>query len=89
LSIVRRQLPSYLRRQIDNDDLLASIDRAGQNLADCISLTKSALAMVRCQSPPKVDPMEDRLAKAEAEARIMGEMSTTTFCLLLILSSRS
>ena len=29
---VHRQLPCYQRRWIDNDDLLASIDRAGQNL---------------------------------------------------------
>ena len=86
-SIARRQLPCYPRRWIDNDDLSASIDWAGQNLADCLSLVESALAMVRCRSPPEADSVEDRLAKAEA--RIMGEMSTTTFCLLLILSSRS
>ena len=85
--IAHRQLPCYQRRRINNDDLLSSIDRAGQNLTDCLSLTESALAMVRCQSPFEADPVEDRLA--EAEARIMGEISTTTFYLLLILSSRS
>ena len=30
---IHRQLPRYLRRQISNDDLLASIDRTDQNLA--------------------------------------------------------
>ena len=32
-STIRHQLP-YLRRRIDNDDLLTSIDRHGQNLED-------------------------------------------------------
>ena len=32
------QLPCYLRRQINNDDLIASIDRTDQNLANCLSL---------------------------------------------------
>ena len=72
-----RQLPCYQRRRIDNDDLLASIDRHGQSLAECLSLAESALAMVRCRSPPKVDSVEDRLAKAEA--RITGEISIITF----------
>ena len=73
----RRQLPCYQRRWIDNDDLLASIDRHGQGLAECLSLAESALAMVRCRSPPKADSVEDRLAKAEA--RIAGEISIITF----------
>ena len=42
----RRQLPCYQRRWIDNDDLLASIDRHSQSLAECLSLIESALAMV-------------------------------------------
>ena len=61
LAPIRRQLPHYLRRRIDNDDLLTSIDRHGQNLADCLSLAKSALAMVRCRSPPEVDSVHDVL----------------------------
>ena len=72
-----RQLPRYQRRWIDNDDLLASIDRHGQSLAECLSLVESTLAMVRCRSPPKADSMEDRLAKAKA--RITGEISVITF----------
>ena len=78
------QPPCHQMRRIDNDDLLASIDRHGQSLAECLSLAKSALAMVRCRSPPAVDSMEDRLAKAEA--RIAGEIPIVTsasfqFCL--------
>ena len=53
--IAHRQLPCYQRRRIDNDDLLASIDRHGQSLAECLSLVESALAMVRCRSSPKAD----------------------------------
>ena len=70
--IAHRQLPRY-----DNDDLLASIDRHGQSLAECLSLVESALAMVRCRSPPEVDSVEDRLAKAVA--RIMGEIPVIPF----------
>ena len=70
--------------RIDNDDLLASINRHGQSLAECLSLVESALAMVRCRSPPMIDSMEDSLAKAEA--RIASEIPVVTstsfqFCL--------
>jgi len=75
--IAHRQLPCYQRRRIDNDDLLASIDRHGQSLAECLSLVELALAMVRCRSPPEADSVEDILAKAEA--KIMGETSIMTF----------
>ena len=71
-SITRRQLPCHQRRWIDNNDLLASINRHGQSLAECLSLVESALAMVRCRSPPAADSVEDRLSKAEA--RITGEI---------------
>ena len=75
--IAHRQLPCYQRRQIDNDDLLASIDGHGQGLTECLSLAESALAMVRCRSPLEADSVEDRLAKAEA--RITGETSIIVF----------
>ena len=81
-----RQLPCYQRRWIDNDDLLASIDQHGQSLAECLSLIESALAMVRCRSPPEADSVEDRLAKAEA--KIMGETSVMTFAPFSFSSSR-
>jgi len=45
-STAHPQLPCYQRRRIDNDDLLASINRHGQSLAECLSLAESALAMV-------------------------------------------
>ena len=75
--MAHRQLPRYQRRRMDNDDLLTSIDRHGQGLAECLSLAESALAMVRCRSPPKANLVEDRLAKAEA--RITGEIYVITF----------
>ena len=86
LLIACRQLPCYQRRRIDNDDLLASIDRHGQSLAECLSLAESALAMVRCRSPPAVDSVEDRLAKVEA--RIAGEILVVTSSFFSILSPR-
>jgi len=72
---IRRQLPRYPRRQINNDDMLASINRTDQNLASCLSLAESALAMIQGRSPAEASPMGERLARAEA--RIIGEMSTT------------
>ena len=39
----RRPLPRYQRRQINNDDLIASIDQVGLKLADCLSIAESAL----------------------------------------------
>ena len=83
-STARHQFLCRQRRQFDDDDLLTSIDRHGQSLAEFLSLVELALAMVRCRSPPMVDAVEDRLANAEA--RIMGEISIITsasfqFCL--------
>ena len=42
-----RQLPCYLRRPRDNDDLITSIDRTGEKLADCLSIMESALAIIQ------------------------------------------
>ena len=42
-----RQLPCYLRRLRDNDDLIASIDRTGKKLVDCLAIAESALAIVQ------------------------------------------
>ena len=36
-STTRRLLPHYKRRQINNNDLITSIDQVGQQLADCLS----------------------------------------------------
>ena len=57
--------------------MLASINRHGQSLVECLSLIELALAMIRCRSPPEVNSVEDRLDKAEA--RITGEISVITF----------
>ena len=48
----RRPLPRYPRRQINNDDLIASIDRVGQKLADCLSIAESALTTLVQRRPP-------------------------------------
>ena len=42
-STTRRSLPRYQRRQINNDDLIASIDQVGLKLVDCLSIAKLAL----------------------------------------------
>ena len=47
LAPIRRQLPCYPRRSRDNDDLIASIDRTGEKLADCLSIAESALAIIQ------------------------------------------
>ena len=80
------QPPCHQMRWIDIDDLLASIDRHGQSLAECLFLVELALAMVRCRSPRVVDSVEDRLAKAEA--RIAGEILVVTSAFFSILSLR-
>ena len=72
---IHRQLPHYPRMQINNDDLLASIDWTDQNLASCLSLAESTLAMIQGRSPPEASPMGERLARAEA--RIIGETFST------------
>ena len=75
LAPICHQLPRHSRRQIDNDDLLASIDRTDQHLVNCLSLAELALAMIEGRSPPEVCLVGERLARAEA--RIIGETFTT------------
>ena len=41
--MTRRSLPRYQRRQIDNDDLITSIDQVGLMLVDCLSIAELAL----------------------------------------------
>ena len=49
-------LPRYQRRQINNDDLIASIDQVGLKLADCLSIAESALdTPVQRRSPSDPD----------------------------------
>jgi len=47
-----RLLPRYQRRQINNDDLVASIDRVSQKLTYCLSITESALTTLVQRRPP-------------------------------------
>ena len=72
-----RQLPCYLRRPRDNDDLIASIDQTGEKLVDCLSIAELALAIVQGRSPPEANPVRERLAKAKA--RIAGGSFTIIF----------
>ena len=53
-TLIHRQLPSCPRRQIDNDDIIASIDWTDQSLTNCLSLVESALAMIQIQSSPRL-----------------------------------
>ena len=54
-STTHRPLPRYQRRQINNDDLIKSIDRVGLKLAGCLSITESALDTLVQRRPPS-DP---------------------------------
>ena len=71
---IRSQLPNYLRRQINNVDLIASINWTDQSLSNCLSLAESALAMIQIRSSSDAD-LRERLARAEA--RITCETTTT------------
>ena len=51
-STIRRPLPRYPRRQINNDDLIASIDQVSKKLVDCLSITESALTTLVQRRPP-------------------------------------
>ena len=73
-TLIHRQLPSCSRRQIDNDDLIASIDWTDQSLTNCLSLAESALAMIQIQSSSEAD-LREWLARAEA--RITGDAAIT------------
>ena len=42
-SATRRSLPRYPRKQINNDDLIASIDQVNQKLSNCLSIAESTL----------------------------------------------
>ena len=46
LAPIRRQLSRHPRQQISNDDLLVSINRTDQHLANYLSLAELALAMI-------------------------------------------
>ena len=54
-STTRHPLPHYQRRQINNDDLIESINLVGLKLADCLSITESVLDTLVQHRPPS-DP---------------------------------
>jgi len=58
----RRPLPRYQRRQINNDDLIESIDQVGLKLADCLSIAESALDTLVQHRPPS-DPALSKAAR--------------------------
>ena len=51
-SATRCPLPRYQRRQINNDDLIESIDQVGLKLADCLSIAESTLDTLVQWRPP-------------------------------------
>ena len=53
--MTRRPLPRYQRKQINNDDLIESIEQVGLKLADCLSIAESALDTLVQHRPPS-DP---------------------------------
>ena len=53
----------YPRRQINNDDLIASIDQVGQKLADCLSIIGSTLITLVQGRPP----FDSDLSEADQE----------------------
>jgi len=85
----RRLLPRYSRKQVGNDNLIASIDQVGQKLANCLSLTESALTTLVWRRPPSGSDL------SEADRQTLGDTTTIhqdalrdkfadqTFCLKL------
>ena len=61
-STTHRPLPRYQRRQINNDDLIESIDRVGLKLVDCLAVAESALDIV-VQRRPLSDPILSEVAR--------------------------
>ena len=69
-------LPCYPRRQINNNDLIASIDQVGQKLTDCLSIVESALpTLVQRRSPSDSDPSEADQETLEVTALPFGLIS--------------
>ena len=60
---IRRPLPRYPRRQIDNDDLIITIDQVGQKFVDCLSIAESALTTLVQRRPPS----DSDLSEADQE----------------------
>ena len=65
-----RLLPHYPRKQISNNDLIASIDQVSQKLDDCLSLMKSALTTLVRRRPPSGSDL------SEAKWETLGDTAT-------------
>ena len=61
--MTRRPLPRYQRRQINNDDLIESIDWVGLKLADCLSIDESALDTLVQHQPPSDPNLSEAVRK--------------------------
>ena len=77
--MTRRPLPHYQRRQINNYDLIESIDRVGLKLTDCLSIAESALyTLVQHRPPSDPDLLEGAQETTRAMALPLGFSNTAT-----------
>ena len=98
-STTRRPLPRYQRRQINNDDLIVSIDRVDLKLVDCLSIAEMALdTLVQCQPPSDLDlskvaretpgvtalPFEFTNATAAYQHALRGKLADQVDCARLL-----
>ena len=63
-------LSHYSRKQVGNDDPIASIDLVGQKLIDCLSLMESALTTLVRRKPPFSSDL------SEADRETPGDTAT-------------
>ena len=63
----QRLLPHYSRKQVNNDDLITSINQVSQKLADYLSLIESALTTLFQRQPPSSSNL------SEADRQTLGD----------------
>ena len=80
-SATHRPLPRYQRRQINNDDLIESIDRVGLKLIECLSIAESALDTLVQRRPPSDPNLSEAARKTPGVAALPFGLTnvTTTF----------
>ena len=79
-STTRRLLPRYQRRQINNDDLIASIDQVGLKLADCLSIAESTLDTLVQRRPSSDTDLPEAAQKTPGVAALpfgLANIATT------------
>ena len=69
-STIRRPLPRYQKRQINNGDLIESIDRVGLKLVDCLSIAESALDTLVQHQPPSEPDLSEAAQKTPGVAAL-------------------